>query len=409
MHWQTLSWPFRPTPLFAVAAFLLVSVVFTAWASMNFWAGVLVLTMGSVVWYSVLGGLSIYARKILTQAAQGLFDERIDNETEINPFHGGNALQLGATHLIVFVLLYYSGPELSPLLIVPALILPLIWTGIILDDDFFGYLKPAKAAQLIGGLGIYFPLAVCLISGSLGYLHFSLQYASSFLNLLLSPFAFLFGNLFYGIVLYHRRHELDLQTMKSPEQALAEEIAEEQKRMDRLFHDIHTHMNAGNHAHAIRLVEEEVARDPVNLDPLMRERLQSYRNERLLLEHAVRYIGRLMERDEVRKAWALMKECVEVEPRFRPPDDEALLLLTRSAGREDAGVVNLLLADFADAYPDSPLIPDAQFRRARVCIELLRDSSTGIELLKEIANDYPEFAKSEVFLRYRDRLKPASD
>jgi hypothetical protein len=34
MHWQTLSWPFRPTPLFAVAAFVLVSVAFTAWPSM---------------------------------------------------------------------------------------------------------------------------------------------------------------------------------------------------------------------------------------------------------------------------------------------------------------------------------------------------------------------------------------
>ena len=407
MHWQALSWPLRPTPLFAVAAFLLVAVAFTAWASMNFWAGVLVVTMGSVVWYAVLGGLSIYARKMLTQAAQGLFDERIDSETEINPFHGGNALLLCITHLIVFVLFYYSGPEVGPLLLIPALVLPLIWTGIILDDDFFGYLRPEKAIQLIGGLGVYFPAAILLLSGSFGYLHFSLQYASSFLNLLLSPFAFLFGNLLYGIILYHRRHELELQTLKSPEQALAEEVAEEQKRMDRLFHNIHTHMNAGNHAHAIRLIEEEVARDPVNLDPLMRERLQEYRNEQLLLEHSVRYLGRLMARDEVRKAWALMKECVQIEPRFRPPDAEALLNLTRSAGREDAGIVNTLLSDFADAYPDSPLIPDALFRRARICIELLRDSQTGIDLLKQIARDYPEFARSEAFLRYRSRLKPA--
>ncbi len=408
MHWQTLSWPLRPTPLFAVAAFLLVSVAFTAWASLNFWAAVLVVTMGSVVWYAVLGGLSIYARKMLTQAAQGLFDERIDNETEINPFHGGNALQLCLTHLIVFVLFYYSGSEIEPLLIVPALLLPMIWTGIILDDDFFGYLHPGKAVQLIVGLGPYYLLSVCLISGSFGYLHFSLQYASNFLNLLLSPFAFLFANLLYGIILYHRRQELDLQTLKSPEQALAEEAAAEQKRIDRLFHDVHTHVNAGNHGHAIRLIEEEVATDPVSLDPLMRERLQEYRNEQLLLEHSVRYLGRLVERQEVRKAWALMKECLGVEPRFRPPDDEVLLLLTRSAGREDAGIVNTLLADFPEAYPESALIPDALFRRARINIELLRDGNTGIELLQQIARDHPAFARGEAFQRYRSRLKPSS-
>ena len=98
MHWQTLSWPLRITPLFAVAAFLLVASAFTFWAEMNFWIGVLVVTMGSPVWYAVLGGLSIYSRKMLNQAAQGLFDEHMDSETEINPFHGGNALQLCIIH-----------------------------------------------------------------------------------------------------------------------------------------------------------------------------------------------------------------------------------------------------------------------------------------------------------------------
>lgn len=407
MRWQTLSWPLRPTPLFAVAAFVLVAMAFTAWAGMYFWAGVLVVTMGSPVWYAVLGGLSISSRKMFTQAAQGLFDEPIDSETEINPFHGGNALQLCLTHLMAFVLFYYNGPEPGPLLILPALILPFIWTGILLDDAFFEYLHPAKAMQLIGGLGPYVLLAIGLISGSIGYLHYSLQYAGNFVNLLLSPFAFLYGNLLYGIILYHRRHELDLQTMKSPEQALAEELAAEQKRIDKLFHDVHTHVNAGNHGDAIRLIEQEIGRDPEALDPLMHERLQAFRNEQLLLEHAVRYLTRLVEREETRKAWALMKECLEREPRFRPPQDAVLLQLTRSAGREDAGIVNTLLTDFPQAYPDSPLIPDALFRRARICIELLRDGETGVDLLRQIASDYPAFARRETFRRYQQRLKPA--
>ena len=407
MHWQTLAWPFRPTPLFAVAAFLLVGVAFTAFAGMDFWVGVLVVTMGSPVWYAVLGGLSLYASRMLTQAAQGLFDEPMDSETDINPFQSGQAFQLGLAHLLVFVLFYYNGAEIGPILIVPALLFPLLWTGIMLDDAPFGYFQPAMAAQLIGGLGLYYPPAVLLISGSIGYLHFSLQYADSFLNLLLGPFAFLFGNLLFGIILYHRRHELDLTTMRSPEQTLAEEIAAEQKRIDRLFHDMHTHVNAGSYADAIRLLEAEVAEDPVTQDPLMHERLKNYRNERLLLEHGVRYLGRLMAREEDRKAWALMKECLKLEPRFRPPEGELLLRLTRSASREDAGLVNTLLADFAEAYPDSECIPDARFRRARVCIELLGDTASGRELLSTIARDHPEFAAREAFQRYRKRLKPA--
>lgn len=407
MYRQTLTWPFRPTPLFAVAAFVLVAFAFTAFASLNFWVGVLVVALGSAVWYAVLGGLSLYARKMLTQTTQGLFDERMDSETEINPFGSSSGLLLGLAHLLVFVLFYYSGPQPGPLLIVPALLFPLLWTGIVLDDAPFRYFQPAMAAQLVGGLGVWFPVAVLLVSGSIGWLHFALQYASSFLNLLGSAFAFLFANLFYGILLYHRRHELDLQTLKSPEQTLAVAVAAEQKRIDQLFHDVHTHVNAGSHADAIRLIEAEVAADPVNQDPLMHERLKTYQNERLLLEHGVRYLTRLMDRGENRKAWALMKECVEKDERFRPPGDEMLLQLTRSASREDAGIVNLLLADFAEAYPDSPLIPDAHFRRARVCLELLRDTATGTELLAVVAREYPEFAAGETFRRYWQRLKPA--
>ncbi len=407
MYRQTLTWPFRPTPLIAVTAFVLVAFAFTAFASLNFWVGVLVVAMGSAVWYAVLGGLSLYARKMLTQAAQGLFDERMDSETEINPFGSGSGLLMGIAHLAAFVIFYYSGPEPGPVLLLPALLFPLFWTGIVLDDAPFRYLQPAMAARLVGGLGIYFPVAVLLISGSFGWMHYALQYASDFLNLLGSAFAFLFANLFYGILLYHRRHELDLQTMKSPEQTLAAEIEAEQKRIDRIFHDIHTHMNAGSYADAIRLVEATVAEDPVNQDPLMHERLKDYQNERLLLEHAVRYLGRLMSRGENRKAWALMKECVDRDERFRPPGGETLLKLTKSAAREDAGIVNALLADFANAYPDSPLIPDAHFRRARVCLELLRDTATGTELLKRIARDYPAFAASEPFQRYQARLKSA--
>ena len=87
--------------------------------------------------------------------------------------------------------------------------------------------------------------------------------------------------------------------------------------------------------------------------------------------------------------------------------DEALLALTRAAGREDVGIVNDVLRDFASAYPDSRLIPDAMFRRARICIELLGDGATGMRLLSAIDTGYPEFAAGDAVQRYRQRLKIA--
>ena len=124
-----------------------------------------------------------------------------------------------------------------------------------------------------------------------------------------------------------------------------------------------------------------------------------------MLEHAVRYLQRMVERGEPRKAWALMKECLVADDRFRPGSDETLLSLTRSANREDAGLVNQLLEDFHQIYPDSPLAAEAMFRRARVCIELLTDGTTGLKLMRTIANNYPDFAATQSYQRYRARLK----
>jgi len=244
------------------------------------------------------------------------------------------------------------------------------------------------------------------VSGSIGYLHYSLLHAPGFPNLLISPFAFLYGNVLLGALMYSRRHALDLHTKKSPEQALAETLAQNRRALEKLFHDVQTHMKAGSFGTAIAKLETYVAADPLDRDPFLHERLRELGDDRVTLEHAVRYLERLVARDELRKAWVLMKECLTLDDRFRPLVDRTLLTLTRAAGREDALLVDQLLADFATAYPGSPLIPDARFRQARIRIELLRDPGTGMRLLSDVAKQFPEFAASETFRRYHRRLKP---
>lgn len=405
MHWQTLRWPFRMTGLILVGAYVLTGFAFTAWAAMDFWVGVMVVTLGAPVWYTVIGALSLYAEKLFTHAASGLVDEPIDRETEVNPFERGLAVKLCLAHLVVFAILYATGPGLSAWLILPALLFPLLWLGILLDDRLLAGFFPETFTRLMGGLNVFYLLAALLASGSVGYLHYTLLYASSLVNLILSAFGFLFANTGLGLLLYGRRRALGLHTKRSPEQTLAESLAAEQLALDRLFHDVQMHVKAGSFGTAMTKIESFVAQDPANLDPFMHERLLEFRDDRLTLEHAVRYLERLVDRGETRKAWMLLKECLSTDDRFRPLRDATLLSLTRSAGREDVGLVNQVLADFDVAYPDSTLIPDAAFRRARVCIELLRDGETGLKLLAGIRKDYPDYAASEAFQRYRRRLR----
>ncbi|MEM8769862.1 MAG: hypothetical protein AAGE43_20690, partial [Pseudomonadota bacterium] len=357
MHWQTLAWPFRTTALFALFSYALLAFAGTAWADVNFWVGVLVLTLGAPAWYGVFGALSLYARKLFNQAALGLFEEAIDSETEINPFIDGRGFKICVVHLAVFVLYFYNGPDPSWLLVLPGLLLPLFWLSLMLDDALFSAFQLEKLGRILGGLNVFYPLLIVLVSGSLFYLHHTLLYNSSLLHIVLSALAFLFANVLSGSLVYTRRRALDLATLKSPEQTLAEALEAEQRSLDQLLHEIHTHIGAGSFATAVQKLEAFVAEDPETLDPFIHERLKEFQDERLLLEHGVRYLQRLADRGETRKAWTLMKACLVRDELFRPFKDETLLALTRAAGREDVGVVDSVLADFARAYPESTHVP----------------------------------------------------
>jgi hypothetical protein len=407
VHWQILFWPFRSTPLMAVGTYTIVAWAFTAWAAMDFWVAVMVITLALPVWYAVFGFLSLYGEKILVQAATGLFDETIDSETDLNPFQRGVAFRMFVCHLAVFAILFNTGPDLSAILLIPAAIFPLIWLSVVMDESLFRGFHPRQMVTLLKGLNIFYVLVVVLFSGSVGFMHYTLLYASSLPNILASAILFLEANVLFGALLYWRRRSLNLYTHKSPEQERAVELEEEARAMDQLFHELHTHSANGSFSTAVVKIEAFMGEETEALDPLMHERLRDFQDQRLYLEHAVRYLGRLVKRGEVRKGWVLMKECLDLDDRFRPHSDEVLLTLTRSAGREDAGIVNDVLRDFARSYPNSPLIPDALFRRARICIELLGDGPTGVKLLKSIQTDYSDFAVTEEMVRYRKRLKTA--
>jgi hypothetical protein len=407
MHWQMLLWPFRTTPLILLGAYTMVAWAFTSWAALDFWVAAMVVTLGLPVWYAVLGSLSLYAEKLLSQTASGLFERPIDSETDVNPFQHSLAFRLFVCQLVVFAVLYNHGPGFTPVLLIPAALFPLLWLGVMLDESLFGGFAPRQLIALLSGLNVVYLAAAVLVSGSLGYLHYTLLYASTLPNILLSAVLFLEANLLFGALLYWRRSALNLHTHDSPEQRLAADLDARNRALDQLFHELHTHTSNGNFATAVIKLEAFMGDETESLDPLMHERLQHFQDRRLFLEHAVRYLGRLAARGEHRKAWTLLKACLAHDERFRPTSDETLLALTRAASREDVGLVNELLRDFPQAYPGSSLIPAAMFRRARVCIELLGDGTTGIHLLRDLQDHYPDFAATSEMRRYLGRLKPA--
>ncbi len=408
MNWQIFLWPLKLPGVLLIAFYALIGWFFLFLIDFYFvieplsrWLSIGFSLPG---WYLLTASLALYAQKMLTHVSRGLFGRPMQQETNVNPFQSAMALKLGILMAIVFGVIVLIGetPTLAEVLI-PALIFPLLWLGVAMQESLFGF-RLRHVIRLLAGLGYTYPLVAVLLSGSVGYMAYLIRWDHSLLAMFASAYGFLLANALTGGLLYWRRAELNLDTDQSVEQVRTQEVHAESVKFGQLFHELNTHCANGNLGTAFDELKSFMSEHTEVTDSVMHERLLGFQDMRLTLLHAVHYLQRMVDRGENRKAWALLKSCLAIDDRFRPLSDSSLLTLTRATGADDAGLVNILLEDFEVCYPDSEHIASAKFRRARVCIELLSDRNTGIMLIEEIGTDYPEFAATDQYVGYQARL-----
>ena len=241
--------------------------------------------------------------------------------------------------------------------------------------------RPTTLWRLVKGIGIGWAGTCLVISGGVGYLMSTLLWLHNPFHLAAAGYGFLL--------------------------AQGAELAARNTELDRLMEDVHRLCGVGRVTEAHKRLESHLATAGSAGDDAVHQRLLQFTHQDLLLEHAVHYLGRLLENGKRQQAWALFKNCHAREPRFRPLIDESLLTLVGQAAAEDGGLVEELLADFPDAYPDSHLIANARFRLARLMHENWHRHDEAIAVLREIKAAYPAFAATEQFrslvLSIRDR------
>ncbi|MCZ6853529.1 MAG: hypothetical protein O7G86_06375, partial [Gammaproteobacteria bacterium] len=394
-------WPLRLTGLLLILAYTVAGWFFLFFV--DFYSEIEPLTRRLTIgfslpgWYLITASLALYAHKMLTHVSRGLYGERMQQETNVNPFQSFMALKLWILMMVVFGVVLAMGktPPLGLSLIL-AFIFPVLWLTVVMQESLAGF-HYQNIPRLLGGLGYTYPLVAVLLSGSVGYMAYLILWNHSILAMFASAYGFLLAHGITGALLFWRRAELNLEVDQSAERARMREIDAESVKFSQLFHELNRHCTNGNLGAAFDELQSFMGEETEELDPIMHERLLGFQDMHLTLLHAVHYLQRMVDRGENRKAWALLKSCLEIDDRFRPLTDNTLLTLTHATGPEDAGLVNVLLEDFHTCYPDSENIGSAKFRRARVCIELLNDKKTGTALINEIASDYPEFAATDQY------------
>lgn len=354
--------------------------------------------------YLLCGLLTLCGQQKLAAVARGRVTEHVAAVADLNPFSSGLALKL-----VLLVLgipaLQFMLPEQTGLLAGVAFIYPAVYLALVLEESLREGLRFGVLLRILTGTGPVYLLLVGLVSGSAGWLIHVLINDQRLLMVFVATYVYLLAQPLAGWLLYLRRGPLLLHTEFSPEQDRAAAAAAQAQALEDQLDALHRLSSTGAVKQANIKLEAFTGGRTVEMDPLVHERLRDLRYTRLFLEHGVYYLQRLVDRGELKKAWAVFKDCHASEERFRPLSAQVLLDITRVAGREDARLVEELLGDLAQAYPDSELISEAMFRQARINIELLGNGNRGIQLLQQLENAYPEYASGETYQAYRSRLR----
>jgi len=408
MFLKFLLWPLTLPPvvpllLYATGAALMLLVV-----GRNF--GLDALSILFIPWcYLLYGLLALTGQQKLRDVARGNFADPIAaGATDLNAFQSGLALKLALLFLVV-LLLELLLVQQALLLLLVAVVYPALYIALVLEESLREGFRVSLLLRIVRGTQLLYLLAIVLISGSAFWLARVLIYDQSFLLLLASAYAFLLAHPLAGWLLYLRRGTLDLHTDDSPEQRRAVAALAQSRELEQQLDVLNRQCATGAIRQANVKLEAFLGESTAELDPVVHARLLDLSYTELFLEHGVYYLQRLLERDEPRKAWIVFKDCRARDERFRPLTAQGLLDIVRAAEREDSLLVESLLADFSRAYPDSELVPEALFRQARVNIELLRDGSRGISLLKKLEAEHPQFAGTADYRRYRARLRISRD
>ena len=407
-----LLWPLRPPAAWILGLFILLGWLLLA--AVDLFDDLVPMALALIfgfelpLWYLLLGSLCLAAQMRLLHHARGLAHEPMADETNLNPFGNGLAFRFFVLLAIPLGVLQWQAAAPSPAIIaLLAIVYPLPWLSLMLEASAREAFRPTNLWRLVKGVGIGWVGTCLLISGGVGYLMSTLLWLHNPFHLAAAGYGFLLAHGVAGRLLWGRRQHLDLYVKKSPELAQGAELAARNAELDRLMEDLHRLCGAGRVAEAHKRLESHLVTAGSAGDDAVHQRLLQFTHQDLLLEHAVHYLGRLLENGKRQQAWALFKSCHAREPRFRPLTDESLLTLVSQAAAEDGPLAEELLADFPDAYPDSHLIANARFRLARLMHENWHRHDEAIAVLREIRATHPAFAATEQFrnlvLSIRDR------
>ena len=251
------------------------------------------------------------------------------------------------------------------LAVVAALLLPACVAVLGLERNILKALSPMALARMIRGLGMMYPAVLALSAcGLVGAALLERLDLWSPLQLGIAMFVILSMFSVLGGALYERRHELGLETRRSPELLAERERREDLRQSEVMVTHAYGRMRAGSHAEAWEELRGWLAArgdSPADYRWLC-DRLNTWHDKRypnrLAEEHVETLLG--LKRDG--QALDAAVHRLRQDPSFRPKTAVATLRIATLAaqGGGARSAARILLSDFAERFKEDPSLAAAE-------------------------------------------------
>jgi hypothetical protein len=346
------------------AAVVVIFAILMALASKAIWFTGLPLALILSSWFFK------YAYILFDHTSRGFDDPPVLDISMVNPIDeqrpAGQVLILCL--LIALVVLTYTYVNvfvaatlaLTILFFLPASIAILGLEGNILKAAY-----PVAWMHMIHGLGPLYPVVLALIAVEftlmvlLGKLHLWLS-----IEIAIGMFAVLSIFSLLGGALYERRHEMGLETWKSPERTQERERKEELRENEGLVTEAYGLMRADSHVKAWELLQSWLTthgHTPENYAWLC-EYVHNWGDRRYITRLTEEHIGHLLILRRNGEALDVVSKRLTIDAAFRPKSAADTLAIAQLAARGGGSprVARILLADFAQRCAGDPRVPIAE-------------------------------------------------
>jgi membrane protein implicated in regulation of membrane protease activity len=246
-----------------------------------------------------------------------------------------------------------------------ALLFPASVAVLGLERNMFKALYPPVLVHMVRGLGATYLVALAVIGAYAAGISALLQWVSFLpLELAIAIFGILSTFSMLGGALYERRHELGIDTHRSPERSAELEHRAELRRSEAVVTEAYGLVRVGSHTRAWSLLQDWLAardRSTESYDWLS-QRLATWSDPRYATRLAQDYVDRLITLGQAGQALDVVGRRLEQDPSFRPRTGATTLKIAQLAvrGGGKPGIARALLTDFATRFEGDPVVAAAE-------------------------------------------------